>query len=352
MADGRHLAGHRVGDPRVGPELLQRADHVGAARARRPGLPSASTTGNSLWLVRSSVSTASSMCASGVSVANCVIMAAPTGTSRDIARIATSCASGGGREIDEDRDEDQQRIAEQAEEAEAERDHLADRGRDLGRAHIAEPAREQRAQHAAAVHREGRDQVEQHQEHVHRREPVDHRDRGVVHRRRGAAGRATRRTTTTSTTAITTLTSGPAIAIRNSSLGFSGMRSSCATPPIGSSVTSGVVTPKRARREDMAELVRQHAGEQQDHEREAGPRRLRTARNPVRDENPPQEQQERHMQAYGRAGDGPILMDQPMRSSLSGNPDKDECKRPEPRLPERCGGMARARPFLRNRVRA
>jgi hypothetical protein len=48
-----------------------------------------------------------------------------------------------------------------------------------------------------------------------------------------------------STAAITTLTSGPAIATRNSSLGFSGMRSSCATPPIGSSVTVGVVTPKR-----------------------------------------------------------------------------------------------------------
>ena len=44
--------------------------------------------------------------------------------------------------------------------------------------------------------------------------------------------------------AMTTLTSGPAIAIRNSSHGFSGMRSSRATPPIGSSVTSGVGTPK------------------------------------------------------------------------------------------------------------
>src|SRR5712671_5274292 len=50
--------------------------------------------------------------------------------------------------------------------------------------------------------------------------------------------------TAISTTAIATLTSGPAIATRNSSLGFSGMRSSRATPPIGSSVTSGVATPK------------------------------------------------------------------------------------------------------------
>ena len=43
----------------------------------------------------------------------------------------------------------------------------------------------------------------------------------------------------TSTSAITTLTSGPAIATSNSSLGFSGMRSSRATPPIGSRVTVG-----------------------------------------------------------------------------------------------------------------
>ena len=48
---------------------------------------------------------------------------------------------------------------------------------------------------------------------------------------------------TINTRAITTLTSGPAMAIRNSSLGFSGMRSSRATPPISSSVTSGVATP-------------------------------------------------------------------------------------------------------------
>ena len=50
--------------------------------------------------------------------------------------------------------------------------------------------------------------------------------------------------TTISTPAITTLTSGPAIAIRNSWYGSSGMRSSRARPPIGSSVTSGVATPK------------------------------------------------------------------------------------------------------------
>jgi Zn-dependent protease len=43
---------------------------------------------------------------------------------------------------------------------------------------------------------------------------------------------------------MTTLTAGPAMATRNSSLGFSGMRSSRDTPPIGSKITSGVETPK------------------------------------------------------------------------------------------------------------
>lgn len=48
-----------------------------------------------------------------------------------------------------------------------------------------------------------------------------------------------------STAAIATLTRGPAMAITNSWPGSSGMRSSLATPPIGSSVMSGVLIPKR-----------------------------------------------------------------------------------------------------------
>ena len=46
-----------------------------------------------------------------------------------------------------------------------------------------------------------------------------------------------------STAAMITLTIGPARATMISSLGFSGMRSSRATPPIGSSVMSGVFMP-------------------------------------------------------------------------------------------------------------
>ena len=48
---------------------------------------------------------------------------------------------------------------------------------------------------------------------------------------------------TTSTSAITTFTSGPAMAMTNSSRGSSEIRSSRASPPIGSSVTSGVAIP-------------------------------------------------------------------------------------------------------------
>ena len=46
-----------------------------------------------------------------------------------------------------------------------------------------------------------------------------------------------------STSAITRFTAGPASATTISCDGFSGMRSSEATPPIGSSVTSGVRMP-------------------------------------------------------------------------------------------------------------
>ena len=44
---------------------------------------------------------------------------------------------------------------------------------------------------------------------------------------------------------IASVTAGPARAISSSCLGSSGMRSSRATPPIGSRITSGVRTPKR-----------------------------------------------------------------------------------------------------------
>ncbi len=44
---------------------------------------------------------------------------------------------------------------------------------------------------------------------------------------------------------MASVTAGPASAISISCLGSRGMRSSCATPPMGSSVMSRVPTPKR-----------------------------------------------------------------------------------------------------------
>ena len=153
-----------------------------SARPSKPtGLPSPSTTGNSLWLVRSSVSTASSIVRLGRKRRE---LRHHRGAHRHAARHRAhrdQLRLRGGREIDEDRDEDQQRIAEQADEAERERDDLPDRGGDFGRAHVTEPDRQQRAQHAAAIHRKRRDHVEQHEEQVHRGEPVDHAHGALVH---------------------------------------------------------------------------------------------------------------------------------------------------------------------------
>ena len=114
-------------------------------------------------------------------------------------------------------------------------DELADRGGDFGGAHIAELARQRGAQHAAAVHRKGRDQVEQRQEQIDHRQPVDQRNLHIVDGDRGA--RLQMRAGQQQQGVMATFTSGPAMAMRNSSHGSSGMRSSCATPPIGSSVT-------------------------------------------------------------------------------------------------------------------
>jgi hypothetical protein len=52
----------------------------------------------------------------------------------------------------------------------------------------------------------------------------------------------------------------------------------------------------------MAEFVQQHAQEQEHNEKETAPRDLRPAREVVHAENPGEEQQERDMDANGRAG--------------------------------------------------
>src|SRR5207342_2947667 len=77
---------------------------------------------------------------------------------------------GRGREIDENCDEDQDRVVHQPDEAEREGDELPDRSGDLSGAHVAKSARQQGPQHTAAVHREGGDHVEQGKKKIHRRE--------------------------------------------------------------------------------------------------------------------------------------------------------------------------------------
>jgi len=157
----------------------------------------------------------------------------------------------------QDRDEDQQRNCRQTKEAQAERHPLPDRGGDFGGAHMAHAARQRAPQHAPAVHGKGRDGVEQHQE-SRSRSPAGRAcptaelstaarffgfERGAedegretaanyhVHRRPGD-GRT-----------------------KNSSTAFPECPALEPRPPIGNSVTVGVVTPNRRGHEDMAELV-------------------------------------------------------------------------------------------------
>ena len=162
--------------------------------------------------------------------------------------------------------------------------------------------RQQRAQHAPAVHREGRNHVEQGEKQVDRRQPVDRADLRALHRGE-VAPISCWRPRTRPAQAMTTLTSGPAIAIRNSSRGFSGMRSSRATPPIGSSVTSGVATPK-------ARAVKMWPNSCASTQRKSSTRKMRPLQAasappaPVaRAENPDEEQEEGDMDTHLRAGD-------------------------------------------------
>ena len=158
----------------VRPQLLERANDVGAAEhADRPAVGvdhgKFALAGAQQCLDRFVDMRV------GRSRANCVIMAVPTGTPRDIARNA-KLRLRRGRQVDEDRDEDQDRIVEQAKKAECKGDDLADRCGDLGRADKAEAARQQGAQHAPAIHRKRRDHVEHGQEQVDGGQTIDQRD--------------------------------------------------------------------------------------------------------------------------------------------------------------------------------
>ena len=100
---------------------------------------------------------------------------------------------GGRGDIDEDGDEQEQRIAEQAEKPEAEGEGLADPCRDLGRPRAADPHRQQRMQHSPAVHRKGRDQIEDGEKDVGDRETPDEREVRIVDLRQVVGMRPSRR---------------------------------------------------------------------------------------------------------------------------------------------------------------
>ena len=89
-------------------------------------------------------------------------------------------------EIDENGNEDQDRVCHQADEAESECHELPDHGRDLGGPHIAQAARQQGPQHPPAVHRKSGDHVEHREKKVHGRQPVNQRNFQIVDRCRRA----------------------------------------------------------------------------------------------------------------------------------------------------------------------
>ena len=185
MADGRKLRAHGVGDARVRPERLERADERATVEHADRLAGAVDDREFALAGLQQRLHGAVEMAVRRQRLEMRHHGVAHRHAARDRAQRHHMRLRRGG-EIDEDGDEDQDRIVHQPDEAEREGDELPDRGGNFGRAHVAEAARQHGAQHAAAVHREGRDQVEQRQEQVDGRQPVDQRNLRVVDRRRGA----------------------------------------------------------------------------------------------------------------------------------------------------------------------
>ena len=183
-----------------------------------------------------------------------------------------------GRQEDEYRNQDQQRVAEQAEQGEDERQPLADGRRHARGARVAERHRQQGPQHPPAIHRERRDQVEDEQRDIGRSNPARQGGRGLLelcHLRQVEAraqhddqhqrnhqidGRAGERDEDLLARLLRhALQGGDAADGQKSDIG-------------GADAVA-------ARGEHMAELVRQHAPKQQDDEHHAvdGRRRARRA---------------------------------------------------------------------------
>jgi len=127
-------------------------------------------------------------------------------------------------------------IAEQAEEAEQEGEALADRSGDAGGARPAELHRQQRPQHAAAVHRKGRDEIENGEKQVGVGEAGEERHAAVVEPRQiGGIERADQQQQDDGDDEIDRRPGdGDGEFLRR----LSGSACRLATPPIGSSVTS------------------------------------------------------------------------------------------------------------------
>ena len=210
--------------------------------------------------------------------------------------------------VDEDRDEQQQRIAEQAEKAEAEGEGLADLRGDLGRQNAAEPHRQQRVQNPPAVHRKRRDQIEDDEKDVGRGEPAHQRqmrivDLGEFARAHGAKHEGERQ-------ADDQIDGGP------------GQRDDQLLARVGrQALQAGDAADRQERHfgrldavaaggEDVAELVQHHAEEQEDDEQRAVERGAPPAARPGAGGDPDEEQEEGDMDLDRRAaeaadGEGP-----------------------------------------------
>jgi hypothetical protein len=176
---------------------------------------------------------------------------------------------------------------------------LADRSSSFGRAHKPHPACESRAQHAAAVHREGRNEVEERQKEVQRGKPIYHCHLHVVDTDRGACAQV-------------------CMGKNNQRAGDDhvhsrpGDRDEEFLPWIFRNTLKLRDASNRQQRhvgcwyaegpggEDVPEFVQQHAQEQKYHEEQRFPRRSCAVRRVAGSEDPREKQHEGDVQAHDR----------------------------------------------------
>ena len=121
---------------------------------------SPSSTGKSFWVPERVRSTARESVSPGARVRKLVIMARPAGWRARPSSSGDGARLGAGADPDEDGDQEEDRVAHEAEDAEADGEALADAGGDPGGAHPVHAHGERGAQHPAAVHGEGGQEVE------------------------------------------------------------------------------------------------------------------------------------------------------------------------------------------------